>query len=204
MTGLDHILIGAPNLDQAVEAVERQTGVRAVYGGSHPGIGTRNALIALGNGAYLEIIAPDTAQKEPSEFARFVAGLKEMTPLGWAYHTDDLGRLRSALRSRGVHVERIEPGSRKRPDGQTLHWRTFEIGSEKDVTPFFIEWGRGSPHPSASAAKGCRLSRFTFNGPLPANAARALKIVGQSAIRQSKAAAGLHVALRCRRGAIQF
>jgi hypothetical protein len=203
-TGLDHILVGAPDLDRAVAQVERRTGVRAVYGGSHPGVGTRNALIALGNGAYLEIIAPDPKQPKPSEFSKFVGSLKTMTPLGWAYHTANLDALRSALRSSGVHVERIEPGSRKRPDGRTLRWRTFEIGAEEDVSPFFIEWGKGTPHPSLTAARGCRLAQFTVGGPLKPNIVRALALTKKSAVWTRSAPAGLHVALQCRRGTIRF
>jgi len=203
-TDLDHILVGAPDLDRAIAEVERRTGVRAIYGGSHPGVGTRNALIAIGNGAYLEIIAPDPTQPKPSEFGKFVGSLKTMTPLGWAYHTTNLDGLRTAMRARGVHVERIEPGSRKRPDGRTLRWRTFEIGSEEDVSPFFIEWGRGSPHPSLSAARGCRLSQFSVGGPLKPNIARALAVIGKSAVWRRNAPAGLHVALQCRKGTIRF
>lgn len=203
-TGLDHILVGAPDLDRAIAAIERRTGVRASYGGSHPGVGTRNALIALGNGAYLEIIAPDPQQARLGEFGKFVGSLKAMTPLGWAYHTARLDPLRSALRANGVRVRRIEPGSRKRPDGRTLRWRTFEIGPEEEISPFFIEWGRGSPHPSLSAARGCRLAQFSVGGPLKPNIVRALALTGKSAVWQRRASAGLHVALQCRGGTMRF
>ena len=201
---LDHIIIGAPDLDRAVQVIERRTGVRATYGGAHPGGGTRNALIALDGGAYLEIIAPDPAQKRPGEFGRYVASLRTMTPLGWAYRTADLQSLRSALRANGVRVEPIEPGARRRPDGRMLRWQTFEIGSAEDVSPFFIQWDKRSPHPSVSAARGCRLARLSFGGPMRPNLARALAVIGQSAMRQRNAAAGLHGALQCRRGALRF
>ncbi|MGE5563947.1 MAG: VOC family protein [Bacillota bacterium] len=203
-TGLDHILVGAPDLDAAVASVARQTGVRPTPGGSHPGVGTRNALLSLGSGAYLEIIAPDPAQKS-GDFGKFVASLKSMTPLGWALHTDDIDRLHSALAARGVRVEPIVSGSRVRPDGRTLRWRNFEIGPEEDVSPFFIQWDRGSPHPSTDAPKGCHVEQLVRGGgTMKPNAVKALQLVGQAAVLHSTAPDGLHFTLGCLGGSMRF
>jgi Glyoxalase-like domain len=56
--GLDHILLGVPDLDAGVTAFEQATGVTPLRGGKRPSRGTENALVSLGNGSYLEIIAP--------------------------------------------------------------------------------------------------------------------------------------------------
>lgn len=62
---VDHLVVHAATLDEGAAWCERTLGVAPQPGGRHPTMGTHNLLLALGSGAYLEIIAVDAAAKPP-------------------------------------------------------------------------------------------------------------------------------------------
>ena len=157
---LDHILIGSPDLDKGIAFIEQRTGVRAAFGGVHPGAGTRNALLSLGKNRYLEIIAPDPKQPA-TEDKRNLRSLDEPVIVGWAQHPGDIEAFAKRLKSEGVETIGPAPGSRKRPDGRVLNWKTLALKDDANgLFPFFIEWGDGSIHPSVDAPQGCTLELF--------------------------------------------
>src|SRR5438309_7264004 len=167
---LDHILLGSNDLQLGIAFVEQHTGVRAAFGGVHPGRGTQNALLSLGTRRYLEIIAPDPQQtSSSSELPAKLKKLSEPRLVGWAAHPGDLQVLAADLARAGVAAEGPTPGSRKRPDGSVLHWKTVNLKDDANgMLPFFIEWSADSPHPSSDSPSGCQLLRFELLSPDPA------------------------------------
>ena len=177
---LDHILLGCSDLQAGIAFVEEHTGVRAAFGGVHPGRGTQNAVLSLtaptaqGLGRYLEIIAPDPRQS--SGTSSLLAKLKQLTGprlVGWAAHLrNNIESFAAKLKQDGIAAEGPTPGSRKRPDGKELHWQTLTVKDDANgLLPFFIEWGANTIHPSAEAPTGCQLLRFELDTPNPASLA---------------------------------
>src|SRR6184192_3542862 len=121
---LDHILLGSNDLDRGIAFVEEHTGVRAAFGGVHPGRGTENALLSLGERRYLEIIAPDPKQAGVEQYP-VITKLAEPRLIGWAAHRDDLDEFAEQLRKQGIEFEGPQAGSRQRPDGKLLRWRAL-------------------------------------------------------------------------------
>ncbi len=165
LTGLDHIILGIDDLDHGVDWVEQRTGVRAAFGGVHPGRGTRNSLLALGPDCYLEIIAPDPQQPAPTWFSQ-ILNMPEPKLIAWAVHTWDIAALAQSALAAGFAIDGPYDGSRTRPDGKRLDWKLFRLRNDRGgLLPFFIEWGRDSVHPAADAPSGCRLERFELQSP---------------------------------------
>ncbi|MDQ6801876.1 MAG: VOC family protein [Acidobacteriota bacterium] len=160
---IDHIILGAPDLDRATRAFERMTGVRPIYGGKHP-TGTHNALVSLGGQTYLEIIAAQPGTPPP-DWLPNLADLQNPTPVGWAVTSDDGPALRRDLASAGFVVTENRAGERTTPSGATLHWQTFELAGNTQRAPFFILWAPETQHPSATAPSGCRLQRLAIASP---------------------------------------
>jgi len=165
---LDHVILGCSDLDAGIDEVFRRTGVRAAAGGVHPGAGTKNALLSLGALRYLEILAPDPLQPASTD-PRHVANLKNPALVGWAVHRPDLNEFASVLQRAGVECVGPKPGSRSRPDGTTLRWKSLTLKDDSGgVLPFFIEWDSHSVHPSVDAPAGCRLTDLRIDTPNPA------------------------------------
>jgi glyoxalase-like protein len=164
---IDHLVYATPDLDLGVRTIEKTLGVRATPGGQHPGMGTRNALVALGPTSYLEIIGPDPDQPTPAGSRRFgIDDLKAPRVIGWVAKSRELETVAAKASASHIPLGAIIPGSRKRPDGVVLTWRYTDpnVVAADRLVPYFIDWG-SSPHPSATAARGATLVQVRAEHP---------------------------------------
>ena len=202
---LDHVILGVPDLEQAVAEFEARTGVKPAIGGSHPGRGTRNALVSLGDGTYLEIIAPDPSQQSDLPMVVQLLQLTRPTLVGWAIGTSDPPALKRRLERSGIRTDQAEPGGRVTPNGTTLRWETFgAVGLDRDSDPFFIRWFDPASHPSRSAPKGCSLVSFTTRGPGLAPLGKALLQLNLPVRAIDSKRQSMSLSIHCPKGRMEF
>ncbi len=175
---VDHLIYAVPDLTAAVADLEDRLGVRAEAGGSHPGLGTHNALLALGPRTYLEIIAADPGQPGLSRLRPFGVGDRTGGALaGWALACDDIDRTVAQARSQGYDPGEVSDGQRVEPRGTTLRWRATELPPDGGLVPFLISWG-DTEHPARSAPRGLRLTSLRIEHPDPPALSPALLALG--------------------------
>ena len=123
------------------------------FGGAHPGQGTRNSVLSLGDSTYVEILARDPAQTGGT-LDREIAALKGQGLYHWAVGGIDLGELAARARQAGVDASAVVSGGRHLPDGNWLSWSLVGIRRHGfgALVPFFIDF-RGN-HPAATAPRG--------------------------------------------------
>lgn len=148
MNRIDHLVIGSADLDRGIAWVADRLGTAPVFGGSHEGFGTRNALLGLGD-QYLEVLALDPGQPAGrGPLAEQIAALDEPALI-------NLAVARAPL-------EDAIAMSRLRPDGVLLEWALAFTS-----TPlFFIDW-KDSEHPSVGLPDGGRITSVTVTTPEP-------------------------------------
>lgn len=110
-------------------------GARQTAGGSHPGLGTRNSLLRIGERVYLEVVGPDPGQPAP--------------PGGHL-----LGPVRSMSRTR--------PGGERIAWTLTMPRKPLP---RQGIIPFFIDWGDTPHPCAELADRGVRLVRLSGRHP---------------------------------------
>lgn len=173
---IDHLVYACPDLTAAVDQIAQLTGVRPEYGGQHPGLGTHNALLSLGDRTYLEIIAPDPAQ--PGTGGPLPFGLAELTApalRAWAAAPEDLDNAARGARAEGFDYGDVVTRHRRTLGDGELSWRmtNYPHNGAVAVIPFLIDWGGGC-HPAQTAPSGLLLTEFRILAPNPDEVVRQL------------------------------
>ena len=175
---VDHLVYGVADLGAGVAELAGRLGVRAAPGGKHVGRGTHNALLGLGGGAYLEIIAVDPEQPAARAPLFALGALRLPRLVGWACAAPDIEERVRAARRRGYEPGPVEAMSRATGDGSVLRWRlTPPSPASRLVVPFLIDWG-DTPHPSRTAPAGVRLVELSAEEPAPRPSRAALEALG--------------------------
>jgi hypothetical protein len=163
---LDHLsyAAGPDGLVRTARRLEELIGEPFVDGGIHPRFGTRNMVLPLAQGTYLEVVEVlDHPASDKAPFGQAVRARSELGGgwLGWVIAVDDIAPVETRLGRQAV------PGNRFRPDGHELRWRQIGVkGLQSDPQlPFFLQWeGDGNDHPSRGASNDVRLEALEIAG----------------------------------------
>ncbi len=160
---IDHIVLAVKELESGVRQFEEKTGVKPIYGGSHPDRDTHNALVSLEGGIYIEILAPKDDLVEVPEFFK---GFDQLTPVGFAISVSDMVNLHERVKKLGFKTNGIEAGSRHTPEGKLLKWELLLLNDPNlFMNPFFISWSDDSSHPTKDQSVECTLKTLQFTTP---------------------------------------
>ncbi|KPF62603.1 hypothetical protein IP69_20200 [Bosea sp. AAP35] len=154
---IDHIVIAVSDLDRAT-ADYIALGFTVLPGGAHPR-GSRNALVVLGDGAYLEIIAfsrPVSGFRWWEVLDRAGSGLVDYAVLPAVTLDADLAQARAG----GITIEGPIAGERLQSDGTRIAWRSARPPEPdipficEDVTPRALRVPQGEARRHANGVTG--------------------------------------------------
>ncbi len=205
-TSLDHLVVAGTDLSALVAWWAAQSGQHPAAGGSHVGLGTKNALVGLGS-AYLELVGPDPAQDEPSQPRPF--GIDDLPEQSIRFTTFALGvrdidEALDTMHSVGVTFGPAFAMSREKPDGSLLSWRLATPAGYDGVMPFLIEWGPGTEHPSNSLSGGCEVVSIGGQHPEGERLAEALEAIDAPCTIDVDPRPGLSAVLSTPNGEVQL
>lgn len=203
---VDHIVYATPDLDAAVDQLEAALGVRAVIGGQHPAWATRNALIALGDLVYLEVVGPDPDAPAPERPRPFgIDALRSPRLATWVVRATALERLVAEAKANGVDLGDVQKRSRRRPDGTLLRWTMTDLAMAREdgLIPCFIDWG-DTPHPATTSPYGGTLVGLRARHTEPARVRDQLRALGLALDVDAGDAPELMAAIETARGMVEI
>jgi len=162
---LDHLSYACSpaELPDVVQRIGSDLGAAFVDGGRHPQFGTRNFVLPLQGGCYVEVVcALDHPSVDKAPFRQAVCQRAEQGGgwMAWVLGTTDISPMEARLGRQAV------PAHRVKPDGTKLHWRQLGVLDlmEDPQLPFFVQWDVPADlHPSAGAGS-VRVERIELAG----------------------------------------
>jgi hypothetical protein len=130
---IDHAVMGVVDLDVAAARFHDRLGLPELTRSAHPAWGTCNAVIAVGPGQFIELLAIADAESQ----SPLVRGLRRLLAngdrmVGLCLRPADLDATAERLDLRVI------PGERHEPDRVLTFRRT--VPEDRADMPFFIEW----------------------------------------------------------------
>ena len=163
---LDHLsyAAGPDGLKSTAGRIGELLGEEFRDGGIHPRFGTRNMVLPLSQGTYLEVVEVlDHPASDKAPFGQAVRARSELGGgwLGWVVCVDDIAKVEARLGRQSVD------GNRHRPDGVELRWKQIGVtGLQSDPQlPFFVQWEvPEEQHPSAGSSGWLHLETLEIAG----------------------------------------
>jgi len=181
---LDHLVVAAASLEAGAEWIAARLGVRPVGGGRHETMGTHNALVGLGPGAYLEVMAIDPQAPAPGRARWFDLDEPRMR----ARLAEGPALVHWVVRSRAIDDARaasdVEQGEILTLCRGDFEWRMTVPADghlpARGLVPTLIQWSKPR-HPSERLPDaGLRLVALAGEHPEPAPVRATLARLGLS------------------------
>jgi Glyoxalase-like domain len=162
---IDHIILAAPDYEEAVKEFETMTGIKPARLGGLKGLGIRAARVATDNNCYIEILAPDPVKTGP--IGDKLKELEEGTLIHYAVRQSELDDLQHEFvpNELGYETDRINlycPA----PDGSPAKWGMLFMQGHfiGGVVPYYVDWGKCA-HPISSIPTVGPLKSLTITAP---------------------------------------
>ena len=167
---IDHIVYAVVDLVKTMDVFENATGIRPVLGGYHTHQGTKNAIVNLGEAAYLEFLAKDdTNLAIPPPRWMGIDLIQRPRMTRWSLKSADLVKDSTILKKYNTEMGEIQGGQRRMTTGELLSWQMIMplATPEVDIIPFMTDWQTSTVHPTSQLPAQCRLLAMEFSHPRP-------------------------------------